>query len=72
MTIDEFKKNIAPYMKRGYVAMGNLKQDWFYTKTKPEYCEEVGLWLAINPIDLDMFNIDMVENHKESLMKVGK
>ena len=34
MTIDEFKKDIAPYMKEGYVAMDKDKMWWLY-KEKP-------------------------------------
>lgn len=30
MTIDEFKKNIAPYMNKGYVAMDRDNSYFYY------------------------------------------
>lgn len=32
MTIDEFKKNIAPFMHPGYVAMDEDGQYWWYRR----------------------------------------
>ena len=34
MTIDEFKKDIAPHMNKGFVAMDKDKMWWWY-KEKP-------------------------------------
>ena len=35
MTIDEFKKNIAPHMNRGWIAM-DKDTHWFYYSVKPK------------------------------------
>lgn len=72
MTIDEFKKNIAPYMKKGWAAMGEKTKQWFFAETRPEACDELKAWLVMWAIDLDMFDIDPVDNWKESLIEVGK
>lgn len=83
MTIDEFKKNIAPYMKEGYVAMQPDK-NWCWFENRPEIynCEnEMVLLSGIgweDPKELDnylylsCFDIEPVDNWKESLIEVGK
>ena len=43
MTIDEFKKNIAPYMKKGWVAMDRDCTYKFY-KYKPKRNDILGQW----------------------------
>lgn len=74
MTIDEFKKNIAPYMKKGWVAMQQIG-GWTYYSSKPEiiYDDWSNFW---NGSDghyeyLGMFDIEPVDNWKESLIEVG-
>lgn len=71
MTIDEFKKKVAPHMRHGWVAMGEKTKQWFFTTTKPEVCDELKAWIAVNAIDLDMFDIEPVDNWQESLIEVG-
>lgn len=71
MTIDEFKQNIAPYMRHGWVAMGEKTKQWFFTETEPEACKELNAWYVMGTIDLDMFDIEPVDNWKESLIEVG-
>lgn len=72
ITIDEFKKNIAPYMKHGWVAMSGLEKKWFYAETKPDTCNIVDTWFVKNAIDLEeMFNIEPVSDWKNSLIEVG-
>ena len=43
MTIDEFKKNIAPYMRKGWVAMDRDCTYKFY-KYKPKRNDILGQW----------------------------
>ena len=72
MTIDEFKKNIAPYMKKGWVAM-DKDCIYFLYNTKPMIDIEKEEW------DYDdtcfglsyMFNIEPVEDWTKSLIEVG-
>ena len=72
MTIDEFKKNIAPYMRHGWVFMDdcdiwrccmfNKKPFFFFFYWYVDgyqYC-------------LEMFDIEPVDNWQESLIEVGK
>lgn len=71
MTIKEFKKNIAPYMKKGYVAMNEVG-DWDFFIGKPEawfhnWSDSFGFSSS-----LDMFDIEPVNNWQESLIEVGK
>ena len=76
MTIDEFKKNIAPYMKKGFVFM---EQDgtWEYSCDKPKiiyaylYSKKVYCWYGVFSLE-DMFDIEPVDNWQESLIEVGK
>lgn len=75
MTIDEFKKNIAPYMKKGYVAMDQDRKYWWYNR-KPRKVKYK--WNPRNLIGNDcyclseLFNIEPVEDWTQSLIEVGK
>ena len=70
MTLDEFKKNIAPYMRKGWVAMD---QDcvYFYYNTKPRI--DIEKWDYDDTCsDLSyMFNIEPVKDWTKSLIEVG-
>lgn len=68
MTIDEFKKNIAPYMKKGWVAM-DLDKKWFWHDDKPVLCGEE--WWCKICSNLKEFDIEPVDNWQESLIEVG-
>lgn len=76
MTIDEFKKNIAPYMKKGFVFM---EQDgtWEYSRDKPKiiyaylYSKKVYCWNGGFSLE-NWFDIEPVDSWKESLIEVGK
>lgn len=79
MTIDEFKKNIAPYMKKGWVAyrVDFFKRGWVFFKERPELVDAM-IGIGIKYIfwhgdyePLDMFDIESVDNWKESLIEVG-
>lgn len=74
MTIDEFKEKIAPYMKKGWVAMCP-SDDWRFYNTKPKIVLEYwhNIWSGSDSYSssLDMFNIEPVDNWKESLIEVG-
>lgn len=76
MTIDEFKKNIAPYMKKGYVFMEN-DGTWEYSHDKPKiifaylYAKKVYCWNWGFSLE-NLFDIETVDNWKESLIEVGK
>lgn len=73
MTIDEFKKNIAPYMRKGYVAMDN-DCTYFWYNTKPMINLEKEEW------DYDdicsnlnyIFNIKPLNDWTKSLIEVGQ
>lgn len=71
MTIDEFKKNIAPHMKKGYVAMDSNAL-YYYYKYKPN--RNNYMWLCIDgDYDrLSYFNIESVKDWKNSLIEVGE
>lgn len=75
MTIDEFKEKVAPYMKKGYVAMDEDKIFWWY-KNKPDSFKFS--WNAEVMTDDDicylprLFNIEPVEDWTQSLIEVGK
>lgn len=71
MTIDEFKKNIAPYMRHGFVFM-NENGGWMYCRDKPEIFFDKGYWSDNEQEDWLPFNIELVDNWKESLIEVGK
>lgn len=68
MTIDEFKKNIAPHMKKGWVAMDEDNK-WFWHNDKPVICGEE--WLCRFFYNLKKFDIEPVDNWKESLIEVS-
>lgn len=70
MTIDEFKKNIAPYMKKGWVAM-DKDNKWYFYNNKPQSLIEH--WISSDFMSyLNMFDIEPVDNWRESLIEVGK
>ena len=73
MTIDEFKKNIAPYMKKGWVAMDN-DCNCFWYNTKPMIDIEKEEWDYNDTYSnlSDMFNIEPVKDWTKSLIKVGQ
>lgn len=75
MTIDEFKKNIAPFMRPGYVAMDKDGMWWWYTY-KPICYLSGEVWRANKNSDYTYlsyaFNIEPVEDWTKSLIEVGK
>lgn len=80
MTIEEFKKNIAPYMRHGWIAyrVDFFKREWVFFKERPELIEAmiaIGIHYTFWHGDyesLEMFDIEPVNNWKESLIEVGK
>lgn len=72
MTIDEFKKNIAPYMNKGYVAMDKDLTFKFF-KWKPKRNDILGQWRCrYSYTILDrIFTIRPVEDWTKSLIEVG-
>ena len=74
MTIDEFKKNIAPHMSKGYVAMDKDKMWWWY-KEKPRKFRVY--WRIKTGTENEicflhkLFNIEPVEDWVKSLIEVG-
>ena len=78
MTIDEFKKDIAPHMNKGYVAM-NKDETWTWFNMKPKvdlktHFWEVSDWSAYW-YDLDLTVLEYIEpvrDWTESLIEVGK
>lgn len=72
MTIDEFKKNIAPYMRKGWVAMDKDGDYWWYDK-KPTLGIKNGIWVYKSEArNLKAFDIKPVKDWTKSLIKVGK
>lgn len=73
MTIDEFKKNIAPFMRKGYVAMDN-DYSYFWYNTKPRIDIEKEEWNYNDTCSglSYIFNIEPVEDWTQSLIEVGK
>lgn len=73
MTLDEFKKNIAPYMKKGWVAMDN-NCSYFYYNTKPMIDIEKEEWdYDDTSYSLDyIFNIEPVRDWTKSLIEIGQ
>ena len=73
MTIDEFKEKVAPYMKKGWIAM-DQNCVYFYYNTKPMIDIEKEEW------DYDdtcsglsyMFNIEPVRDWTKSMIEVGQ
>lgn len=72
MTIDEFKKNIAPYMRKGYVAMDKDLTFKFF-KYKPKRNDILGQWRCrYSYTFLDrIFTIRPVDDWTKSLIGVG-
>lgn len=73
MTIDEFKKNIAPYMRKGWVAMDN-DFGFYYYNSKPRINLEKEKWDYDN-ICFGLFytfDIDPAEDWTKSLIEVGR
>ena len=73
MTIDEFKKNIAPHMKKGWVAM-NKQGVWWWFETEPMKNIEFGCWNKTSdslPMPLWGFDLDKCENWENSLMEIN-
>ena len=70
MTIDEFKKNIAPHMRKGYVAM-NKSGKYFHYTNKPILDYQVWTTNKGNYNELSCFNIEPVEDWTKSLIEVG-
>lgn len=75
MTIDEFKKNIAPFMRKGWVAMDEDKIFWWY-KNKPERLKSSWNTEVMTDDDIcflaRLFNIEPVDDWTKSLIEVGK
>lgn len=74
MTIDEFKKNIAPFMRKGWVAM-DKGGEWRWWQYEPVQIPEENCWWEIfgDYIRLSLvFNIEPVEDWTQSLIEVGK
>lgn len=71
MTIDEFKKNIAPYMKKGWVAMDENGLYCYYNYKPVLNCLT---WLNIKGdyIKLTCFDIKPVKDWIKSLIEVGQ
>lgn len=74
MTIDEFKKNIAPYMNKGWVAM-DKNESWWWYNLKPIIADDS--WVPSSsschsPIIKDIITIKPVEDWTKSLIEVGK
>lgn len=75
MTIDEFKKNIVPHMKKGYVAMDQDRKYWWYRRKprKLKYHWNVKTFTGNDLCYLQkIFKIEPVEDWTQSLFKVGK
>lgn len=75
MTIDEFKKNIAPHMNKGFVAMDKDKMYWWY-KEKPRRFRvywriKTGTENEICSLG-KLFIIEPVDDWTKSLIEVGK
>ncbi len=70
MTIDEFKKDIAPHMNDGWVAMN---EDGLYCYYIYKPVLDCRTWLdnSGSYIELTCFNIKPVRDWSRSLIKVG-
>ena len=73
MTIDEFKKNIAPFMRPGYVAMDKNGR-WYYYRSHPDCSLYDRTWNANAFCECLFlpFDIEPVEDWTKSLIEVGK
>lgn len=73
MTIDEFKKKVAPYMNKGWVAMDENKT-WWWFNIKPIIYD--GVWIpyvsGYNCLIKDIITINPVDDWSKSLIEVGK
>ncbi len=72
MIIDEFKKNIAPYMRKGWVAM-DKNGKWFYYTEKPICRSLDGHWVvkAYNALSMLQFSLEPAKDWSKSLMRCG-
>ena len=78
MTIDEFKKDVAPHMKKGYVAMDKDGEwTWYNVRPKTNLKKEIwetsaweAIWFRMNLALLE--KIEPVEDWTKSLIEVGK
>lgn len=70
MTIDEFMRDIAPKMRPGWVAMDE-SGGWFWYIDKPDTDDEGYIPLNLSYSSLECFDIDPVDDWKQSLRKVG-
>ena len=75
MTLDEFKKKIAPHMNKGWVAMDKDKMYWWY-KEKPR---RFRVFWRIKTGTMNetcflgkLFIIEPVDDWTQSLIEVGK
>ena len=71
MTLDEFKKNIAPHMNDGWVAM-NKSGKYFHYTNKPILDYQVWTTNKGNYNELSCFNIEPVVDCTKSLIEVGE
>lgn len=77
MTIDEFMRDIAPKMKKGFVFY-DWMGEWQFCSERPIWDDEQGWWImqedGANFLSLIMFEIDRYDGYddKNSLMEVGK
>lgn len=72
MTLDEFKRNVAPYMRHGWIAMDE-DEEWFWYEDKPR---EVGdKWLGDGYILLtgllEFFEVKPLTDWTQSCFEVG-
>lgn len=77
MTVDEFMRDIAPKMRKGWIVM-DCAERWFWEKYKPTLLVSVASWRANNrdcdeEVCLsDCFDIAPVDDWTQSLRKIGK
>ena len=71
MTIDEFKKNIAPHMKKGFVAMDE-NGVWNWWERKPEMKHDSYWWVqtGYQCCLSDGFDIAPADDWTKSLIKI--
>ena len=74
MTIEEFKKKIAPHMKHGWVAMDECGL-WYYFEYEPDACLhswERRVHFSETVCLNTLFKIEPVKDRTRSLIEVGK
>lgn len=73
MTIDDFKKNVAPHMRKGFVAMDKNCR-WYFYHGKPDCSFTDNTWNVNTYCECLFlpFNIEPVEDWTKSLIEVGK